>query len=177
MLLLAAVSIVRWAIILDKALRVVSLRRETRRLEVLATEKAVTDASVQTIDLADGLFRLRGPFGAARARNLALATGREPTMPDWARSFPWRTVLPRLAPPARAAAGRRASGGDRGGRPRSHGIAEPQLSLMAWRSAVIANDLAGRAYYALPESARLVEWGTRPPRGAQGVAASGLMRT
>jgi hypothetical protein len=48
---------------------------------------------------------------------------------------------------------------------------------MAWRSAVIANDLAGRAYYALPEPARLVEWRTRPPRGAQGVAASGLMRT
>jgi TolQ protein len=45
MLLLAAVSIVCWAIIMDKALRVVGLRRETRRLEVLATEKAVTDAS------------------------------------------------------------------------------------------------------------------------------------
>lgn len=34
----------------------------------------------------------------------------------------------------------------------SHGIAEPQLSLMAWRSAVIVNDLAGREVFALREA-------------------------
>jgi lysine N6-hydroxylase len=45
------------------------------------------DAPVQSVDLEDGLFRLHGPFGEARARNLALATGREPAMPDWTRSF------------------------------------------------------------------------------------------
>jgi lysine N6-hydroxylase len=44
----------------------------------------------------------------------------------------------------------------------SHGIAEPQLSLMAWRSAVIANDLAGFARYPLPAPLPLVEWGTEP---------------
>jgi lysine N6-hydroxylase len=44
----------------------------------------------------------------------------------------------------------------------SHGIAEPQLSLMAWRSAVIANDLAGRACYRLPNPPPLVEWSTAP---------------
>lgn len=37
----------------------------------------------------------------------------------------------------------------------SHGIAEPQLSLMAWRSAVITNALLGRAHFDLdlPETA------------------------
>jgi lysine N6-hydroxylase len=40
----------------------------------------------------------------------------------------------------------------------SHGIAEPQLSLMAWRSAVIANDLAGYPRYRLTDPDALIAW-------------------
>ncbi|WP_265516716.1 lysine N(6)-hydroxylase/L-ornithine N(5)-oxygenase family protein [Nitratireductor luteus] len=43
----------------------------------------------------------------------------------------------------------------------SHGIAEPQLSLMAWRSAVIANALVGRRHFDLEQPREpLVEWAT-----------------
>ena len=51
----------------------------------------------------------------------------------------------------------------------SHGIAEPQLSLMAWRSAVIANDLAGYTCYRLPDAPPLVEWSTTPAPAAPGM--------
>ena len=54
----------------------------------------------------------------------------------------------------------------------SHGIAEPQLSLMAWRSAVIANDLAGFAHYRLPNPRPLMEWSTT----AAAPAAPGMLR-
>jgi lysine N6-hydroxylase len=42
----------------------------------------------------------------------------------------------------------------------SHGIAEPQLSLMAWRSAVIVNALLGRAHFDLDLPEPLVNWST-----------------
>ncbi|MCR4264869.1 lysine N(6)-hydroxylase/L-ornithine N(5)-oxygenase family protein [Nitratireductor sp. ZSWI3] len=40
----------------------------------------------------------------------------------------------------------------------THGIAEPQLSLMAWRSAVIVNALLGRRHFDLEERPPLVRW-------------------
>ncbi|MGY0216165.1 lysine N(6)-hydroxylase/L-ornithine N(5)-oxygenase family protein [Endozoicomonadaceae bacterium StTr2] len=40
----------------------------------------------------------------------------------------------------------------------SHGIAEPQLSLAAWRSAVIINDMAGREVFHLPQQESLIRW-------------------
>ncbi|WP_048646708.1 lysine N(6)-hydroxylase/L-ornithine N(5)-oxygenase family protein [Nitratireductor soli] len=40
----------------------------------------------------------------------------------------------------------------------SHGIAEPQLSLMAWRSAVIVNALMGSQHFDLEELPPLVQW-------------------
>jgi lysine N6-hydroxylase len=40
----------------------------------------------------------------------------------------------------------------------SHGIAEPQLSLAAWRSAVIANALAGREHFDLAQGEPFVRW-------------------
>jgi biopolymer transport protein TolQ len=45
MLLLAAASVVCWAIIIDKVLRVAGLRRETQRLEALAAAEALTDVA------------------------------------------------------------------------------------------------------------------------------------
>ena len=48
------------------------------------------------------------------------------------------------------------------------GIAEPQLSLMAWRAAVIVNDLAGRTIYDLGRGAPLVDW----PRAAEATSAA-----
>ncbi|MBB3609556.1 lysine N(6)-hydroxylase/L-ornithine N(5)-oxygenase family protein [Rhizobium sp. BK602] len=40
----------------------------------------------------------------------------------------------------------------------SHGIAEPQLSLAAWRSAVIANSLLGHAHFDLGQLDPFVQW-------------------
>ena len=44
----------------------------------------------------------------------------------------------------------------------SHGIAEPQLSLMAWRSGVIVNALAGRTVFETEPPSSLLTWS--PPR-------------
>lgn len=46
----------------------------------------------------------------------------------------------------------------------SHGIADPQLALLAWRSAAILNDALGRMVFALDESGSLIEW---PRRSAE----------
>lgn len=40
----------------------------------------------------------------------------------------------------------------------SHGIAEPQLSLMAWRSAKIINHLAGQTLFDLSETKSFIDW-------------------
>lgn len=40
----------------------------------------------------------------------------------------------------------------------SHGIAEPQLSLMAWRSAVIVNALLGRGHFDLAPQSSAMKW-------------------
>ncbi len=40
----------------------------------------------------------------------------------------------------------------------SHGIAEPQLSLAAWRSATIINDLAARNVFSLQQPGSLINW-------------------
>lgn len=43
----------------------------------------------------------------------------------------------------------------------SHGIADPQLSLTAWRGATIVNSILGRAHYATEDAALPIEWATR----------------
>lgn len=43
----------------------------------------------------------------------------------------------------------------------SHGIADPQLALMAWRSAVILNDVLGRGVFALDGAGSVIEWSQR----------------
>jgi len=43
---------------------------------------------------------------------------------------------------------------------KSHGIAEPQLSLMAWRSATIINHLAGSNIFDIEDSNGFINWGT-----------------
>ncbi|WP_223670274.1 lysine N(6)-hydroxylase/L-ornithine N(5)-oxygenase family protein [Kangiella shandongensis] len=40
----------------------------------------------------------------------------------------------------------------------SHGISEPQMSLMCWRSATIVNDLVGKAHFDLSDDCSFVEW-------------------
>ncbi len=40
----------------------------------------------------------------------------------------------------------------------SHGIAEPQMSLMCWRSASIINDLLGREVFDLSQALDMVDW-------------------
>ena len=44
----------------------------------------------------------------------------------------------------------------------SHGIADPQLALLAWRSAAILNDALGRRAFALEDADSVVEWSHRP---------------
>jgi lysine N6-hydroxylase len=59
----------------------------------------------------------------------------------------------------------------------SHGIAEPQLSLMAWRSAVIVNALLGRAHFDVAAPDSFVDWtaaATQPVRPASREVASRL---
>lgn len=46
----------------------------------------------------------------------------------------------------------------------SHGIADPQLSLMAWRSAAIINDLLGRQVYDIEQCPPVVNWMSETPR-------------
>lgn len=40
---------------------------------------------------------------------------------------------------------------------RSHGIADPNLSLLAWRSATIINSLLGREHFVVPQNEHLIE--------------------
>jgi len=49
----------------------------------------------------------------------------------------------------------------------SHGIAEPQLSLMAWRSAVIANALAQRQVFDVERPEAMVQWLDAMPHEAE----------
>ncbi|MFV0301335.1 MAG: lysine N(6)-hydroxylase/L-ornithine N(5)-oxygenase family protein [Paracoccus sp. (in: a-proteobacteria)] len=63
----------------------------------------------------------------------------------------------------------------------SHGIADPQISLAAWRSAVILNDLTGRAIFPVrpdPGDTPLVDWPgrTAPESPAQGTSATVMRR-
>jgi len=44
----------------------------------------------------------------------------------------------------------------------THGIAESQLSLMAWRSAVILNDVLGRPRFAVGRERELIRWRAEP---------------
>ncbi|MEZ9626855.1 lysine N(6)-hydroxylase/L-ornithine N(5)-oxygenase family protein [Aliivibrio fischeri] len=44
----------------------------------------------------------------------------------------------------------------------SHGIAEPQLSLMAWRSARIINQLTGTAVYDIASNPGMIDWISEP---------------
>lgn len=41
----------------------------------------------------------------------------------------------------------------------NHGIAEPQLSLAAWRAAKIINHLAQYNVYELAENDNIIDWG------------------
>jgi lysine N6-hydroxylase len=40
----------------------------------------------------------------------------------------------------------------------THGIAEPQLSLMAWRSARIINSLVGQAVFDTESGQGMIDW-------------------
>jgi len=50
----------------------------------------------------------------------------------------------------------------------THGIAESQLSLMAWRSAVILNDVLGRRRFAIERERDLVRWRAQPAGSRSG---------
>ncbi|NRB25251.1 IucA/IucC family protein [Shewanella sp.] len=45
----------------------------------------------------------------------------------------------------------------------SHGILEPQLSLAAWRSATIINDVLGRSHFDLSQEESMIDWGQQDP--------------
>ncbi|PRQ09045.1 lysine N(6)-hydroxylase/L-ornithine N(5)-oxygenase family protein [Enhygromyxa salina] len=52
----------------------------------------------------------------------------------------------------------------------THGIAESQLSLMAWRSAVILNDVLGRRRFDIERERGLIRWQAAPSWAARGEA-------
>jgi lysine N6-hydroxylase len=47
----------------------------------------------------------------------------------------------------------------------SHGIADPQLALLAWRSAAILNDVLGRSAFALEAAGSVIEWSRQSDTG------------
>ena len=53
----------------------------------------------------------------------------------------------------------------------SHGIADSQLSLMAWRSATIVNALLGRARFDLDLPEPMVAWASTTPEAARAAGA------
>lgn len=52
----------------------------------------------------------------------------------------------------------------------SHGIADPQLSLAAWRGATIANAILGEARYVTEDAALPIEWESRHPQALADLA-------
>lgn len=48
----------------------------------------------------------------------------------------------------------------------SHGVAEQQLSLMAWRSACVINDLIGQAHFDVKPGGGLLQWATEQTKQA-----------
>lgn len=54
----------------------------------------------------------------------------------------------------------------------SHGIADPQLSLMAWRCAAIVNDLLERQVYDIEQSPPVVTWQGEAQRESSGTVAA-----
>jgi lysine N6-hydroxylase len=53
---------------------------------------------------------------------------------------------------------------------RSHGVAEPNLSIMAWRSATIINSLAGRRVYDVSDPHTVFQWEDAGPLVPEGAA-------
>ena len=54
----------------------------------------------------------------------------------------------------------------------THGVAEPNLSLMSWRSATIVNSLAGRSVYDVADASTTFDWGRAPVPHLQEIAST-----
>lgn len=96
---------------------------------------------------------------------LVLCTGFESGLPDCLAPLAERIELETSGDPALNEAFAAAWDGPRDNRlyllnagRHSHGIAEPQLSLMAWRSARVLNDLLGRACFNVEAGGGLLSW-------------------
>lgn len=111
------------------------------------------------------LNRLDGTLGASDADVVILCTGFEFAVPEYLE--PIREALA-LDAEGRFILGRSfevqwdGPAGNRiyavnAGR-HTHGIAEPQMSLMCWRSARIINHLTGREVFGLSQDLEMVEW-------------------
>ncbi len=106
---------------------------------------------------------------------IVLATGYRFVLPEFLHSLENRIELSAIGEPVLASDFSLAWDGPRDNRifvlnagRHSHGIAEPQLSLAAWRSAVIANALLGREHFDLGQLDPIVQWET--PGRAPGLA-------
>ncbi|GAJ93687.1 lysine N(6)-hydroxylase/L-ornithine N(5)-oxygenase family protein [Agrobacterium sp. SHOUNA12C] len=96
---------------------------------------------------------------------VVLATGYRFVLPDFLQSLQSRIAVNSIGEPVLESDFSVAWDGPpenkifvlNGGR-NSHGIAEPQLSLAAWRSAVIANALLDKAHFDLDQLDPIVQW-------------------
>lgn len=115
------------------------------------------------------------------ADTVILCTGFQHRFPDFLEPLRGRigmgpdglAVLPDFSVEADLPPGRRIYI-QNGGR-HSHGIAEPNLSLAAWRSAKIINSLLGRCVYDIEEALGTIDWdgsASPAPRAAAGEPAS-----
>ncbi len=96
---------------------------------------------------------------------VVLATGYRFVLPDFLQSLQSRIAVNSIGEPVLESDFSVAWDGPRENRifvlnagRHSHGIAEPQLSLAAWRSAVIANALLGKAHFDLDQLDPIVQW-------------------
>jgi lysine N6-hydroxylase len=108
-----------------------------------------------------------GEVRAVTADVVVLATGYTHHLPDYVQPLVGRILFDRQNPSVRSDFSLAWDGPEdariyvQNAARHSHGIADPNLSLVAWRSAVIVNSLLGKDYYDVSEPQSVITWEER----------------
>lgn len=117
----------------------------------------------------DGWRLVLHPVGSGQARTenadvVVLATGYTHQLPDYMQPLVGRIRFDRQHPSVRSDFSLVWDGPEdariyvQNAARHSHGIADPNLSLLAWRSAVIVNSLLGKDHYDVSEPQPMITW-------------------